>query len=85
MGLEAWEKAKMAELALVKALAGVWGNPGAGYQERWPETWEADLKRKLNQKRISVTGLMDHVVRVSTETYAGTVNADDFALFHDGL
>ena len=65
--------------------AGVWDELGAGYQERWPETWEAELKRKLNQKLISVTDLMDHVVRVSTEAYAGTVNADDFVLFHDGL
>jgi hypothetical protein len=46
---------------------------------------EAELKRKFNQKIISVTDLMDHVFRVSTETYAGTVHADDIALFHDGL
>jgi uncharacterized protein (DUF2249 family) len=40
---------------------------GADYQERGPETWEAELKRKLNEKLISVTDLMDHVVRGSTE------------------
>jgi hypothetical protein len=28
---------------------------------------------------------MDHVVRVSTEAYAGTAHADDFDIFHDGL
>jgi arabinogalactan endo-1,4-beta-galactosidase len=31
VGLKALEKAKTAELARVKALAGVWGDPGAGY------------------------------------------------------
>jgi hypothetical protein len=36
-------------------------------KERRPETWKAELKRKLNQKLAPVTDLLDHVARVSTK------------------
>ena len=55
------------------------------YEERWPETWKEELEKTLGQKLVPVTGVMDHVVQVSTEAFAGTAHAHDFALFHDGL
>jgi hypothetical protein len=58
---------------------------GAGYQEQRPDTWEAYLMSELNQKLVPFTDFMDHVVRLSTDAYAGTARADDFAIFHDGL
>ena len=42
-------------------------------------------KKKLGQELIPVTGIMDHVVQVSTEAHAGTAHAHDFVLFYDGL
>ena len=40
--------AKKAELARVKPLRGCWGAVGQGYEERWPETWEAELEEKVS-------------------------------------
>ena len=45
----------------------------------------SELKKKPGQKLVPVTGIMDHVVQLSTEAYAGTAHAHDFALFNDGL
>ncbi len=28
-------------------IGGPWGKVGAGYQERWPDTWEEELYNKL--------------------------------------
>lgn len=47
--------AKKAELARVKPLRGCWGEFGAGYEERWPQTWEAELKAKVAQKLVCIT------------------------------
>jgi hypothetical protein len=63
----------------------IWPNGHRGYQERRPDTFEAELKRNLNQKLAPVTDVMDYNVRLSTEAYAGAAHVGDFAIFHDGL
>jgi hypothetical protein len=55
VGPTAYAKAKKAELARVKPLRGCWGAVGQGYEERWPETWEAELEAKVSQKLVCIT------------------------------
>ena len=80
-----YAKAITAELARVKPLGGCWGAVGRGYEERYPETWEAEVRDAVNKKLCCVTDIMDHVIDESTKAYAGTERADDFHIFHDGL
>jgi hypothetical protein len=63
----------------------VWGQEGAGYEQRWPADWRTYLKAKLKKMIVCVTNLMDHVVAESIKTYAGTPRANDFRIFHGGL
>lgn len=61
VGLKAWKKAEEAELARVKPLGMVWGKEGAGYEERWPETWKEELGKKLrgNPLRPGIVPITD--------------------------
>jgi hypothetical protein len=85
VGLKAWKKARLTEMARVKPLEGCWKKPGDGYPERYGLNWEAVLDAYLRKKICPVTDLMDHVIDTSAAAYAGTAHADDFMIFHDGL
>jgi hypothetical protein len=60
VGPKAYAKAKAAELARVRPLKGCWGANGAGYKERWPGTWEAELEDKVSQKLVCITKVNEY-------------------------
>jgi hypothetical protein len=64
---------------------GDWKGPNKGYEDRYPNTWEVELRKTVNKKLCSVNDLILHVITESTLVYAGTARADDFFIFHDGL
>ena len=66
VGCTGYEDARQAELIRVKPLGNEWGQPGAGYKERWPETWSEELDKKVQDKL--------HVIPV-TKVRAGVVCA----------
>ena len=53
--VKVYAKAKKAELARLKPLRGCWGAVGLGYEERWPDTWEAELEAKVSQNLVCIT------------------------------
>ena len=58
VGCTGYEDARQAELIRVKPLGNEWGQPGAGYKERWPETWSEELdKRRCRKNSMSRGGL----------------------------
>jgi|AntAceMinimDraft_1070359.scaffolds.fasta_scaffold22423_1 hypothetical protein len=85
IGPASYAKKITAELARVKPLRGCWGTAGHGYEERWPDTWQAEVRARVNKDWCCITDIMDHVIDESTKAYAGTEHADDFFIFHDGL
>jgi len=62
VGLKAWQKARLTEMARVKPLEGCWKKPGDGYPERYGLNWEAVLDAFLRKTICPVTDLMDHVI-----------------------
>ena len=42
-------------LGKVMRLRGCWGPAGHGYEERWPDKWEAELDAKVSQKLVCIT------------------------------
>ena len=73
------------ELDRVKILKGSWGRHGEGYLERYEENWDLELRKSVDKKYCCVTDMMDHAIAESTKIFAGTLRADDFLIFHDGL
>jgi hypothetical protein len=74
-----------AELHRVKALRGIWGEIGKGYKEKYPETWKAQVKEKVDKTYCNITDIMDHVIKESDKLYAGTQYATTYMIFHDAL
>ena len=77
VGLKAWEKAKLAELARVKTLAGCWGAEGHGYEERYGGNWEEEVEKKLRGSKLGkgIVPITD-VSPTKTKFYLKEKNAD---------
>ena len=85
LGLKEYKVKMQEELDRVKILKGSWGRHGEGYLERYEENWDLELRKSIDKKYCCVTDMMDHAIAESTKIFAGTLRADDFLIFHDGL
>lgn len=85
VGMKAYNTAVRAELRRVLPLKGVWKNDGYGYQQRYPDTWEAEVRKVVDKKLCSVKGIIDFMVRESDKIYAGTPYANSYFMYHDAL
>jgi hypothetical protein len=47
VGCTGYKEARQAELNRVRPLGKEWGQPGDGYEKRWPETWSEHLDAKI--------------------------------------
>ena len=85
LGLKEYNIRIEAELERAKQLKGKWGNKGGGYLERYEENWYSELKKEVDKKWCCITDMMEHAIMEATIIFAGTLHADDFLIFHDGL
>jgi len=85
VGMKAYEGHVTAELARVRLLKGQWGAVGVGYAERYPETWQDEVKKVANKKYCSIKELIDHMISESKKLYTGTKSENTFLIFHDAL
>ena len=85
VSMSGYNTAVKQELKRVMELRGVWRTEGYGYQQRYPDTWEAEVRAKVDQKLCNVKDLIDHVITESSAIYEGTEHANTFRIFHDGL
>jgi hypothetical protein len=85
IGVKRYKKEQKAELRRVLPMKGCWKTAGYGYKERWPQTWEQQLKTKLDQKYCCVTEMIDWLVEEAREAFKGTAREDDFSIYGDGL
>ena len=85
VGMKAYDGHVTVELARVRRLKGQWGAVGAGYAERYPETWQDEVKKVVNKKYCSIKELIDHMIRESKKLYTGTKYENTFLIFHDAL
>jgi hypothetical protein len=82
---KAFQLAVKLELGRVRPLKGCWKGVNYGYQERYVNTWEAEVRKEVSKTLCSINDIIDHVIKESTEVYVGTARAADFMIFHDGL
>ena len=85
VGVKAYNAALQAERLKVKPLEGQWGAIGDGYEERYQEIWQVELKKAVDKKWCCVTDIMDHMITETSKVYEDTEYADNFVIFHDGL
>jgi len=85
VGMKAYDGHVAAELERVRPLRGLWGVAGAGYAERYKDTWQDEVKKTVNKDHCSIKELIDHMVSESNKLYKATKYENTFFIFHDAL
>ena len=85
VGVKNYNTAIKAELKRVSPLLGVWRHADYGYEERYPLTWEAEVKKVVDKKLCNIKDIIDFMIREGNKIYEGTAHADSYFIYHDAL
>ena len=85
VGPARYEEEYSQEYERVLLLGGCWGGPSCGYQQRYGDNWEEELKKAVDKKHRNINDIIDWAIDEGNRLFAGTDRADDWVIWHDAL
>jgi len=85
LGRKSYRDEINAELLRVIGMKGRWSKYPNGYKDKYPDSWETEVKKVVDRKNCDVSEIMDYCVSEGKRIYQNTEFVDTFMIFHDGL